>query len=75
MTRPYARLALLVLLLVAPLSACAVRVTPATASLRIHSGTPVDANDCKDGGWRDLQQADTTPFESQGDCVSYVQKN
>ena len=33
---------------------------------------PVDKDDCKDDGWRNLARPDGTPFRNQGDCVSYT---
>jgi hypothetical protein len=38
-----------------------------TMSARI----PVDKDDCKGDGWRNLTRPDGTPFRNQGDCVSY----
>ncbi len=29
------------------------------------------ANDCKKGGWMDMEDADGNSFKNQGDCVSY----
>jgi hypothetical protein len=29
-------------------------------------------NECKKGGWQTMSRADGTPFNNQGDCVSYV---
>jgi hypothetical protein len=34
--------------------------------------TPASKDDCKKGAWRDVTAADHTPFQNQGDCVSYV---
>jgi hypothetical protein len=33
---------------------------------------PLDADDCKNGGWRNRSRADGTPFKNQGDCIQYV---
>lgn len=33
---------------------------------------PEDADDCKDGGWQFLTDADGEPFRNQGDCIKYV---
>ena len=33
---------------------------------------PATKDDCKDGGWQNLVEADGTSFKNQGSCVSYV---
>jgi ephrin receptor-like protein len=33
---------------------------------------PTTIDQCKDGGWQQLADANGTPFKNQGDCVSYV---
>jgi hypothetical protein len=33
---------------------------------------PLDKDECKDNGWRNLTRPDGTPFSNQGDCVSYA---
>ena len=38
-------------------------------------GHPATKDDCKDGGWMDLVNADGEPFKNQGDCVSYTNGN
>jgi hypothetical protein len=46
-------------------------VNPTTATATpVFGGTPVDADQCKDGGWR---QFSNPSFRNQGDCVSFVQ--
>ena len=37
-----------------------------------HTRTPITADQCKHGGWRELADRNGTPFKNQGDCVSYV---
>lgn len=32
---------------------------------------PTSKDQCKDGGWRNLEDANGQPFKNQGDCVSY----
>jgi hypothetical protein len=32
----------------------------------------IDKDQCKQGGWQNVTEADGTPFKNQGDCVSYV---
>ncbi len=34
--------------------------------------TPQSKDDCKNGGWQHLADAQGRPFKNQGDCVSYV---
>jgi hypothetical protein len=34
--------------------------------------TPITKDDCKNGGWKNVRQADGSPFKNQGQCVSYV---
>jgi len=34
--------------------------------------TEVSRNSCKQGGWQDLERADGTSFENQGDCIQYA---
>ena len=34
--------------------------------------TPLDANQCKKGGWQSLADYSGTSFKNQGDCVSFV---
>ena len=31
-----------------------------------------DKNNCKNGGWKDLERADGSTFKNQGDCIQYV---
>jgi hypothetical protein len=31
-----------------------------------------DKNNCKSGGWKDLERADGSSFKNQGDCIQYV---
>jgi hypothetical protein len=31
-----------------------------------------DKNDCKKGGWKDLQRANGSSFKNQGDCIQYA---
>jgi hypothetical protein len=31
-----------------------------------------DKNDCKSGGWKDLERADGSSFKNQGDCIQYL---
>jgi hypothetical protein len=31
-----------------------------------------DKNNCKKGGWKDLERADGSSFKNQGDCIQYV---
>jgi hypothetical protein len=31
-----------------------------------------DKNNCKNGGWKDLERADGSSFKNQGDCIQYV---
>ena len=33
---------------------------------------PTSKDACKNGGWKNLQEQDGTPFKNQGDCVSYL---
>ena len=37
--------------------------------------TPKSKDDCKKGGWQDLEDANGDPFKNQGQCVSYFQAN
>jgi uncharacterized repeat protein (TIGR01451 family) len=39
-----------------------------TIGLRV----PTNAEDCKNGGWRQLRRADGSEFKNQGDCIQYV---
>jgi hypothetical protein len=34
--------------------------------------TPTTANDCKNGGWKNVTRADGSSFKNQGDCIQYV---
>jgi hypothetical protein len=34
--------------------------------------TASSKDDCKDGGWQNLQRANGTTFKNQGDCIQYV---
>ncbi len=34
--------------------------------------TPATKDECKNGGWQSLEDADGNPFKNQGDCVSYA---
>jgi hypothetical protein len=34
--------------------------------------TPITKDDCKNGGWQSVRDADGVPFRNQGQCVSYV---
>jgi hypothetical protein len=38
------------------------------------SATPDDVDDCKEGGWRTLQDDQGRPFPNQGACVRFVQE-
>ena len=33
---------------------------------------PANKDECKNGGWQDLQRADGGTFKNQGDCIQYV---
>ena len=33
---------------------------------------PVNKDDCKKGGWQNLERADGTGFKNQGDCIQYA---
>ena len=33
---------------------------------------PQNGDECKNGGWEDLEREDGTPFKNQGDCIQYV---
>jgi hypothetical protein len=35
------------------------------------SGVPTAKDDCKNGGWKDLNRADDSTFKNQGDCIQY----
>lgn len=34
--------------------------------------TPTSKDDCKNGGWQNLQRSDFSTFKNQGDCIQYV---
>ena len=54
------------------LAACAVEYR-AGASLSVQgAAVPETKDDCKDDGWPRLTRPDGSPFENQGDCVSWV---
>jgi uncharacterized protein len=41
----------------------------------VHLGETVatgDKNDCKKGGWEDLEREDGSSFRNQGDCIQYM---
>jgi hypothetical protein len=42
------------------------------SSLTVAPVPPTSADQCKNGGWRNLTDANGTRFKNQGDCVSYV---
>ncbi len=35
---------------------------------------PSNRDECKDGGWENLRDADGEPFKNQGECVAYANK-
>jgi hypothetical protein len=40
----------------------------------VHDAVPLTSKDqCKDGGWRDFTDDQGRPFESQGQCIAFVQ--
>ena len=41
-------------------------------TLTVPPGTPDDADDCKQGGWRELVDDQGRPFANQGSCVAWV---
>lgn len=48
-------------------------VVPYTAHWSNTLLPPTSPEQCKNGGWKTLFRADSTPFKNQGSCVSYVQ--
>lgn len=43
-------------------------------NLKLSSGNiPFDKNDCKNGGWRNLTNANGQPFRNQGQCIDFVE--
>jgi hypothetical protein len=33
---------------------------------------PFDKDECKNGGWENLEREDGSSFKNQGDCIQYV---
>lgn len=46
----------------------------ASGDFVVHDALVLTAKDqCKDGGWRDFTEDDGQPFETQGQCVAFVE--
>lgn len=57
-----------VFLVVVAVATFGVLAMPAFAA---KGGNSENAKQCQKGGWENVVRADGTPFESQGDCMSY----
>ena len=42
------------------------------ATYTYEPNTPTSKDDCKNGGWQNLQRSDFSSFKNQGDCIQYV---
>jgi hypothetical protein len=43
-----------------------------SGTITVPPHTPTSKDDCRDGGWRDVEDEDGNPFPNQGQCIAWV---